>query len=405
MKVLFLSTTYPTPVRPRQGMFNFHLIDSLRLHHDVRVIAPIPMGQLLPMGQLRGNGGIAPDGQSSREGPIDFHPTYYYLPKLFRHLTDHFYWWSILPAVNRLGKTFKPDLVLGYWLHPDGAAAQRVASRFGVPCVVFSGGSDLRRLTANRKRKQAIQHVLSQADHLVVVSRDLAKVATELGIPANKIDVTYRGVNQRCFHPIDRAVARQGCQVSDDAVVLLWSGRLEPVKNPRLLLYAASQWKKHWGNRLQVLIAGDGAMRSELASLHSRLGLVDCVRFEGNLRQDDLALRYNAANVTVLTSHSEGIPNVLLESISCGTPFVATDVGGISEIASSELDRLVPDDDEAALVQAVIEHVESPRSSKREFVPNGLAEMAARFETVFEKVLLDHTSSSDRSGSSDGGGQ
>ena len=101
-----------------------------------------------------------------------------------------------------------------------------------------------------------------------------------------------------------------------------------------------------------------------------------------------MALRYNAADLTVLTSHSEGIPNVLLESISCGTPFVATDVGGVSEIASPNIDQLVADDDIEALVQAVVQRIESPSEAPRVFQPDGLAEMAARFNAVFDRTLL-----------------
>jgi glycosyltransferase involved in cell wall biosynthesis len=89
-----------------------------------------------------------------------------------------------------------------------------------------------------------------------------------------------------------------------------------------------------------------------------------------------------------LTSHSEGIPNVLLESIACGTPFVATDVGGVSEIATSGLDRLIPNRDVNALVEQVVDLVNQGDHPERVFQPRSLDESARQFEAVF-RLLCD----------------
>ncbi|MDV6029924.1 MAG: glycosyltransferase family 4 protein [Phycisphaera sp. RhM] len=380
MNLLYIATTYPTPTSPRQGMFNRNLVDALRVNHHVRVVAPIPWVERFRKPR-------STSGSTAESSSDVFHPTYFYPPKLLRTHYDVFYWRSILPVLKQIQYTFTPDLVMGYWLHPDGRAALRAAEYFGVPCVVVSGGSDLRLLPQHPGRRRAIESVLSDAQRLVVVSRDLAAQATRLGMPPEKIDVVYRGVDHRCFHRSDRCDARDVCGLPRDAIVLMWSGRLESVKNPTLLLRAAQRWQLRWGDRLRILIAGDGSMRNELIKLRSRLGLDHCVRFEGNLSQQALAACYQAADAMVLTSHSEGIPNVLLESIACGVPFVATDVGGVSEIATPGVDRLVPDNDLDALVDAVVGQIESPSESEREFVPDGLTEMASRFEVVFHRVV------------------
>lgn len=390
MKILFITTTYPTPTRPRQGVFNRNLVDALRVKSDVRVIAPVPWTQRLRTSSC----------EPRSAHPIgDQHPTYIYPPKMFRPHYDRFYWHSILPALKQLERTFKPDVVVGYWLHPDGWAAQRAARLFQVPCVVVSGGSDLQILTKDTGRRRAIGGVLSDAHRLVVVSKALAAKAIDLGMASEKIDIVYRGVDQDCFQPRCREEARRACGLARDAIIVIWSGRLEPVKNPALLLRAADCWRNKWGGRLRVLIAGDGSMRKELTTLRSRLGLDQCVRLEGNLSQQELALRYNAADAMVLTSHSEGIPNVLLESIACGLPFVATAVGGVAEIATPGVDRLVPDDGDAdKLADAVIHQVESPSDVPRIFVPDGLTEMASRFEAVFQRVVSARESNHKKAG-------
>lgn len=378
MNILCITTTYPTPTRPRQGMFNRNLIEALRIKNDVRVIAPIPWTERIRSPRL---------GPIGNHAPHDFYPTYVYPPKVLRNQYDRFYWQSILPELRRLKRSFRPDLVMSYWLHPDGLAAQRAAKLFDAPCVAVSGGSDLQVLTGNSSRRQAIRCVLSETECLVVVSKALAVKAVELGMSPKNIDVVYRGIDHACFHPGSRIEARDACGLPQDSVVIVWSGRMEPIKNPKLLFRAAVKWQQKWGDRLRVMIAGDGSMRNELVKLRSHLGLDRCIRFEGNLSQRQLAIRYNAADVMVLTSHSEGIPNVLLESIACGVPFVATEVGGISEIATRGVDHLVPDNDTNRLAEAVTQQIESPCVAKRSFVPDGLIEMASRFEAIFDRVL------------------
>jgi teichuronic acid biosynthesis glycosyltransferase TuaC len=374
MKILLITTTYPTPALPRQGAFNRTLVESLRARHEVRVIAPVPWTKSISF-SIRNN----------EFGTL--YPVYFYPPKLLREQYHYFYWLSIRSALNRLGKEFTPDAVLGYWLHPDGAAAVRAAKRYRVPSIVMSGGSDLRLLPRQRGRRMSVARVLENADRLIVFSQDLAAQAQLLGMSPQKIDVVYRGVDRNCFSVQDRGVAREACGLPNEALVFFWAGRFEAVKNPKLLLNACQVWKRKWGNRLRVVMAGDGPLRHQLHQLRQQLRLDENVVFTGNLTQGKLAEYYNAADLTVLTSHSEGIPNVLLESIACGTPFVATKVGGVAEIATPGVDHLVSPDDEDALAAAVIEQVQHPRTGQRRFVPTDLAGMADQFDASLARGL------------------
>ena len=102
-----------------------------------------------------------------------------------------------------------------------------------------------------------------------------------------------------------------------------------------------------------LYLVGDGAGRRDLETLTARLGLEGVVRFVGKVDQTALPDWYRAADLTVLASRSEGVPNVLRESLACGTPFVATRVGGVSEIAAGTTCRLVPAEDPAALSEAI----------------------------------------------------
>src|SRR5262249_25688751 len=94
--------------------------------------------------------------------------------------------------------------------------------------------------------------------------------------------------------------------------------------------------------------------------IFAKCGLSDFVHFAGAVGQEQLPDWYRAADVTVLPSRSEGIPNVLRESLACGTPFVASQVGGIPEIADEATCRLVPPEDANALANAVVEVLSRP---------------------------------------------
>jgi glycosyltransferase involved in cell wall biosynthesis len=102
-----------------------------------------------------------------------------------------------------------------------------------------------------------------------------------------------------------------------------------------------------------VYIVGSGPEGGVTRSRAAKLGLTDLVHFVGPLRHHELPDWFRAADATVLPSRSEGIPNVLRESLACGTPFVASRVGGIPEISRAPANRLVPADDVEALATAL----------------------------------------------------
>src|SRR5207244_3718246 len=106
---------------------------------------------------------------------------------------------------------------------------------------------------------------------------------------------------------------------------------------------------------VRLYLVGDGPLRGRLEKAAGALGLADVVSFVGPRSHDELPDWYRAADLTVLPSRSEGLPNVLRESLACGTPFVASRVGGVPEVAEGAGCRLVPPGDAAALGDAIAE--------------------------------------------------
>ena len=125
-----------------------------------------------------------------------------------------------------------------------------------------------------------------------------------------------------------------------------------PIKGLDILLDACWRLRQD-GLELTAYLVGDGPLRRALQAEVDRRGLQNCVRFVGTVQHAALPDWYRAADVTVLSSWSEGIPNVLRESLACGTPFASTDVGSIAEIADPAYSALSPPGDAQTLAHSV----------------------------------------------------
>ncbi len=392
MKVLFFSYAYPNPLQPGLGTFNRSMIAGLASDHEVRVVSPVPFPELwrarlcgqLPRGLNDPQFVAVPGVQAD-------YPTFYYPPKLFRSQYGQCLWWSVRRRLERAMREFRPDVVLSYWAHPDGEVAVRMAQRHNVPAVTMVGGSDVLLLARSGSRRRAILNVLERADAVVTVSDHLAKLLVSDGIGRDKLRMVRRGVDRTVFSPGDRAVSRRGLGLTENQTLLVAVGRLVPVKGFQYLIEACSVLKAR-GRSLACRILGEGPLKPELQAQINRLGLQETVELRGSQSQLELAEWYRAADMTVLTSLSEGVPNVLLESVACGTPFVATHVGGVPEIADLRHDRLVPPESPVALADAIDSqlHTRHEQFSVRCFEPLALRAAARRLGQVLEEVRAEH---------------
>jgi teichuronic acid biosynthesis glycosyltransferase TuaC len=280
------------------------------------------------------------------------YPAYYYTPKVLRNHYGTFLRWSVRGAVQRVLRNFRPDAVLGYWAHPDGEVAVRIAQQLGVPSGVIIGGSDVLLLTRNPGRKRRVMGVLQAASHVITVNHHLRDTIVDMGIPGEKIHVWEQGVDT-AFSPADRGQARQRLGLPAGGRTAVWVGRMVPVKALEVLLDACRQLKQS-GLEFTMYLVGDGPLRKRLEAQAAAGRLAGSVVFVGTQMHDRLPDWYRAVDFTVLPSWSEGLPNVLRESLACGTPFVASRVGGISEIAGEHHDWLVPPGDPLGLAAAMV---------------------------------------------------
>jgi glycosyltransferase involved in cell wall biosynthesis len=312
------------------------------------------------------------------------YPLYVYPPRILQSEYDRFMALSSRRAMARVMAELRPDCILSYWAHPDGAVAARFARAARIPSGVIVGGSDVLVLarSAGRRRRSVVRALLAN-DAVITVGRQLAHSVEALGIPASKVHVVYQGVDETLFSPGAAGAARRRLGIPETTKVLVSVGSLIPVKGLDVLLEAVSRLvTRHRDVRLYLV--GDGASRGDLESLAARLGLGTVVHFVGKVAQSELPDWYRAADLTVLASRSEGVPNVLRESLACGTPFVATRVGGVSEIAAGTTNRLVPSEDPGALSEAMALSLSEPRGP---LTKNGLLTWEQSTQKILDVLL------------------
>jgi teichuronic acid biosynthesis glycosyltransferase TuaC len=390
MRLLLICNDFPNPYEPTRAVFNLNLVRALAVRHEVTVIAPIIWGDEW-RARRRGADPICRERRSLVEGIEVHYPRYVYPPGMLRSTYGWWFWQSVRRTVRRAVGDNPPDAVVGYWIHPDGRAAVRAAKMYGVPSAVLVGGSDLLVLTRSRSRRREVIGVLRDTDAILTVNDHLKDKVHEYGIPADKVHVRPQGVNTTTFCPGDRTEARVRLGLPVSGPVLLWVGRMAPVKGLDVLLRACARLRDG-GTVFNLYLVGDGPLRGELETAAARLGLAGAVSFLGARPQAELPDWYRAADVTVLPSRSEGLPNVLRESLACGTPFVASNVGGIPEIAEPPLDRLVPPDDPAALAGAIAGSLREPSAlSRTKFQPLSWAESADTLTRILEPLVARNT--------------
>jgi len=229
--------------------------------------------------------------------------------------------------------------------------------------------------------------VVAAADRLLASTAEEADQLVELynADPARVVTVAP-GVDLRVFTPGDRYDARARLGLPLGAVVLLFVGRIQPLKAPDVVLRAAAELlavDPDLRDRLVVAVvggpSGSGLTAPEhLSKLAGALGIADLVRFERPVPQTVLADYYRAADVTVVPSYTESFGLVAVESQACGTPVVAAKVGGlrtaVADGLSGELiDGHNPADYARAVGRLVREH------GYRSVLSEGAVEHAARF--------------------------
>jgi glycosyltransferase involved in cell wall biosynthesis len=344
LKVLVLTNLFPTPWDPLRGAFNRQQFERLGERHDVHVLTAVDFRER--MAGRRGEVHV-------RNLATD-HFVFVYPPRIGRSL--HPFTWAVSLLLQR-GRAIRAagyDVMLLSWGYPDAVAAGWLARRLRIPYLVKVHGSDLNVHAEYPLRRAMIRTALCGAGAVVAVSLALAAKAVAIGADPARVSTIYNGVDGERFAPGGKAEARRRQGLPDAVPLLLYVGNLKPTKGCVDLLEAfPAVLSRH--PDAQLVFVGAGAARDELLRRAASHGCAHRVRLAGAVPHPELADWFRAADLLCLPSHNEGVPNVVLEAMSCGTPVVATRVGGIPEVLPGFAGMLVPVSDRAALEDALLQ--------------------------------------------------
>lgn len=265
-----------------------------------------------------------------------------------------------------------------YWL--SGVAALPAVRRHGIPLVVTmhtnARGKNRSLAPGDRPEPQVREEgeaVLAAAGDALVANTD--QEASELvelyAADPDRVRVVHPGVDLETFRPVPQGQARAALGVARDAVVLLFVGRVQPLKAPDVLVRAAGELLRRdpgLRGRLQVVVlgglSGTGRTRPEaLEEVVREEGLAEVVRLGPPVPREELARWYAAADLLAVPSYAESFGLVAVEALACGTPVVAARVGGLP-VAVGQVGVLVDGHDPAGwavAVQAALRRLADPQ--------------------------------------------
>jgi glycosyltransferase involved in cell wall biosynthesis len=360
LRILTFTTLYPSVARPTHGIFVETRLRKLVESGAVsaRVVAPCPWfpSSSPKFGRYSTIARVPP--VETRHGIEIEHPRYPLLPKIGMSSAPLTLFAAVLPRLRhqlRTGKDF--DVIDAHYFYPDGVAAVLLGRALGRPVVVTGRGTDLNLIATYAVPRRWMQWASRHAAGLVTVSGGLKQRLVALGTPAARVRVLRNGVDLAVFRPAsDRAARRRA--LGFVRPTLLAVGNLIPLKRHALIVEALAHMPG-----IDLAIAGDGPERPRIEALTRRLGLADRVRLLGRVPQEELPGIYGAADLLVHPSLHEGWPNVLLESMACGTPVVATNFDSVSEIVGApESGRVVAATTPARLAEEVNGFLATPPS-------------------------------------------
>ena len=370
--IMVLSLEYPKPSLPFQGAFTAQFAKALAKQSQVTVICPTPWFPkskiLLSFFPEKKPWTTIPKTHIDGNIKIHYLP-FFTVPFIFRYLNALSIALACRKTVKNIHSTNAIDVLHAYGVYPDGVAAALLSKWLNIPNVITALGSDVNKeMQVTLKRKQSLW-ALHRAATVIGVSKDLVKTLIHYGVNKNKVHWVPTGVCRTTFkaQPVssDSKTTNDHDIVSDQLLsssaldtskkIVLFVGRLHPVKGLEILLEAASILKKEKRLGFVIVLIGEGPLLQSLSNSAEALGISESVIFIGPQPQTIVAQWMHAANLLCLPSHMEGLPNVILEALAQSLPVVASNVGGIPEVISHNKNGLlVPANQADKLAEALI---------------------------------------------------
>jgi teichuronic acid biosynthesis glycosyltransferase TuaC len=335
LRVLTFTSLYPNKVNPLQGIFIHQRVIHLARFPEttVEVIAPVPY---FPpwLQKTRWQHLSQVPRQEEIDGVRVHHPRYPLATGISMPVHGLLEFLGSLSLARRLHNEINFDCIDAHFVYPDGFAAVLLGKALGLPVIVSARGTDMNVYPSFRIIRPMLRWTLTHAAGAIAVSADLKKKMTDLGAPEPNVRVISNGVDVERFQRLDVRESRKFLGLPEEVPIAVSVGSLIESKGHHLLISAVEELTRRFP-KLRLHIIGEGVYRARLEELVREKRLQDRVFLMGNRPNEELSSWFSAADISCLMSSREGWPNVVSESLACGTPVLATRAGGTPEIITS----------------------------------------------------------------------
>lgn len=384
MKILSFSYCFPNRTSPTWGVFVHQRLTALAGREELQVCSPVPWFPLVS--SRLGNPGPERD---SWAGLMVHRPRFFYFPSIFKNHDARFYARGIRKWLFELCKTWQPDILDAHFVWPDGVGVAQLARELGIPYVITLRGKLYECLKIPSQRRQCAM-ALQGADAIISVSEPLAKEAIKLGVSEDRLVIIPNGIDPARLFVREKISCRRELGLPEKGRILVTVAHLGHRKGHHEVIRALADIP----NDVKLVIVGgsaQGGTPDNLLDIAAEAGVKDRLILAGRQPYEKVPLYFSAADVSVLASYREGCPNAVLESLACGTPVVATDVGAVRDILPvPDTGRIVPPREIGPLREALIDVLNcqwDPLEVVRKGGVRSWEQVALFVQTVFRKVL------------------
>jgi len=353
LKILTLACTFPNAVQPGLGTFVRSRVQSVAAQAAVKVIAPVSFNPITSQGRKWFPSGVP---RRTVNGQLEvLHPRYL-CPPGGTFLNPFLLVARLIWPVARLRRAFRFQVLDSHFGYPDGIVAALLSTMLQVPFTVTLRGNETMHARGALIRR-LLSWGLGRAARVITVSERLRQFAISLGVAPGRVKTIPNGIDTGLFYPRDHAQCRRKWGLPMNRKIILSVGYLIERKGHHRVMRALKKLKEN-GTPAELVIAGgaggEGVFEPQLRRLMMELDLEDRVRFLGHVPSTQMPELMSAVDLLCLASTREGWPNVVHEALGCGTPVVATDIGGVPDMLPSEqYGFIVPAENQVALEDAI----------------------------------------------------
>ena len=312
--LLFFTNLHPLPWQETRATYNLEETKHLSEHYDIKKLIPVPWFIWLKQ--------VLVNGYRTDKNTCLF--PFFYVPKVMTSLHPLFLGISIVISVKPLLWLLSANRVIASWAYAEGVCAAFFKGLVGNKLIIESLGSDINALMTKPLHKRQMKWAFKKATFVTAKSQALVTAIHSHTSRVNA-EVVYNGVDFESF------TLRSSPVFTSAEIKLVFIGSVIKTKGIFELIDAIALLKKQ-NCTINLNLLGAGAQMKDLEERISQLGVADSVNLVGPIPHDSLMNFIHDSDALILPSYREGVPNVVMESLSTGTPVIVTKVGGIPEV-------------------------------------------------------------------------